>query len=101
MRKLIETKQEHSIVCDNISCDFAVPTEPNEEPFGEMEKWLNVRCPKCGWNLLTKEDYLSALKVKKTINWLNKWCSWLTIFSSKKAERKSVIVKAHKGIHIK
>lgn len=98
MKKLIESKQEHSIVCDNPNCDFKVKNDGSDE-IETLNKYLNKTCPDCGCNLLTDEDYKTATNLIKTINWLNKYFSWLTIFSKKKASKK-VSVKVHKGIKI-
>lgn len=43
--------------CDNPSCDFVDISIVIED----YDNWLNVPCPKCGTNLLTKED-LDAVK---------------------------------------
>ena len=47
MRKLIETTQENTIECDNLSCDFEIPNE-SEDPNAPLDKYLNQPCPKCG-----------------------------------------------------
>lgn len=44
--------------CDNPSCDFVDMSIAIED----YDNWLNVPCPKCGTNLLTKED-LDAVKM--------------------------------------
>lgn len=98
MRKLIEMNQEYLIQCDNPRCDYKVKNEtgnPNED----IKGYLNKPCPKCGENLLTEQDYIQSLQLMKVINWLNKWFSWLTIFSSKKSQQK-VMVHVHKGVNI-
>ena len=43
--------------CDNPSCDFIDISIAIED----YDNWLNTPCPKCGANLLTKED-LDAVK---------------------------------------
>ena len=43
--------------CDNPSCDFVDMSIAIQD----YDNWLNVPCPKCGTNLLTKED-LDAVK---------------------------------------
>ncbi len=99
-RKLIEVKQTQIIKCDNIYCDFVVPY--SEEAEKHILLYINQECPKCGHNLLTKDDYLRYLRVKTIINWLNKWFSWTTYFYSQKSwdKRKTMILKTHKEITI-
>lgn len=82
MRKLIETKQKYEVVCDNKLCDFKVLNTSGELSLDS--KYLNVPCPKCGTNLLTEKDYNNFKKTVKIINFLNKWFSWLIIFSDMK-----------------
>ena len=65
-----------------------------------LSTYLNQPCPKCGSNLLTVTDFLSYMKMLKTISWINRWFSWLTIFSCKKGNVKSMTVHHHDGIHI-
>lgn len=99
MRKLIEIEQEKTIVCDNPSCDFEVLN--SEDTPSIIESFLNVICPKCGENLLTEDDLYNHLKVVKTVNWINKWFSWITIFSFKKSKQKYVgTCTTHKEIKI-
>tara|TARA_R110000796_G_scaffold1673_3_gene6938 strand:+ start:162 stop:569 length:408 start_codon:yes stop_codon:yes gene_type:complete len=53
-KKNIEFK-ENGLVCDNTECDWENPNIPD----GELEQWIDVECPKCGDNILTKQDYLN------------------------------------------
>ena len=98
MRKLIEKHQESLVVCDNPECDYKYPYSEEEEK--RLVSYINVPCPKCGENLLTLEDYIMHEKMMKTVNFLNKWFSWLTIFYSKSKE-KTISVHVHDGIKIK
>lgn len=100
MRKLIETIQENLIECDNEQCDFTIPFNENNN---ELIKYIDIPCPQCGENLLTKEDFIMSLKIDKAVNWINKWFSWITIFYSKKSKENPqvVSVKVHDGIKIK
>ena len=41
------------IKCDNPECDF----RDDSVKYEDYPNWLNKPCPKCGQNLLTKEDY--------------------------------------------
>ena len=101
MRKLIETRRESLIICDNPRCDFTIPFSEEEEEFTAI--YINKPCPKCGENLLTEQDYIQDEKIKKAIRWINKWFSWVTVFYSKKTwdKRQSVSVHVHDGIKIK
>jgi len=89
-RKLIETRREISIQCDNETCDYVIPY--SEEIENNTAAFINAPCPKCGENLLTEQDYLLEQRLIKTINWINKWFSWITIFS---AEKKTQSTKVH------
>lgn len=88
------------IVCDNVKCDFKIKN-PTGDPNEDSSMYLNMPCPKCGENLLTDEDYLLSLKVMKIVNWLNKWFSWLLVFSWGKAKKETVQLHCHKGIKVK
>jgi phage FluMu protein Com len=97
MRKLIELHQENLIQCDNKSCDYVVKNQTGDAN-ADISAYLNTACPKCGENLLTETDYLQSLKFMKGVNFMNKWFSWLTIFSpTKKAETKQMI-HIHNGV---
>lgn len=98
-RKIIELQQEYLIVCDNKSCDYKIKNESENPDAVEIIKFLNEPCPKCGENLLTKEDYISYAKLIKSINWANKWFSWIMFFIPKKAKPNIIYVNTHKGIN--
>ena len=100
MRKLIETKQNHAIVCDNTDCKYEIPYSEEEEK--NIYKYINRSCPECGENLLTYEDYVQNEKILKTINWINKYFSWITFFYSKKSweKRETYSLHVHDGIKI-
>lgn len=100
-RQLIEKKRESLIECDNTDCDFTIPYSSSLEK--NMTQFIDMPCPKCGDNVLTKEDYILDLKLTRTIDWVNKWFSWITIFYSKKSwdNRNTVSVKVHDGIKVK
>lgn len=97
-RKLIEQHQEKFVVCDNDSCGYEIPF--NEEL--NLLDFIDKECPNCGDNLLTKEDYIMSLKIQKSINFINKWFSWMLIFAGKIKEEdySTVGVHVHRGIKI-
>jgi hypothetical protein len=99
MGKIIETHRESLIVCDNESCDYTVPFT---EEAGAMKKYINQPCPECGENLLTQKDYELDQKVLRRINWINKYFGWITIFTSKKSNKKNKVisVKVHDKITV-
>jgi len=91
MRKLIDlkTSNEAAIKCDNLNCNFEVKASllknyNPEYPIESIRPYINVACPKCGENLLTEHDFLLALNFYKTVLFLNKYFSWLTIFFKEK-----------------
>lgn len=97
MRKLIEKTQVGLVTCD--SCDYSIPyTEEKEKG---LIKYVGKPCPKCGQNLLTIEDYLLHERINRTVDWINKWFSWITLFYSKKAKSKLMSVHVHDGVTIK
>ena len=96
MRKLIETNESGTVECDNPNCDVVLKVEPDL-----LHEWINVACPNCGDNLLTHEDYKTYETLKKIIDWINKYFSWLTIFERKNNKRRKLYVKVHEGITVK
>lgn len=100
MRKLIEAVQEYIITCDNKQCDYKVPN-PTKDPNTDISMYLNKPCPKCKQNLLTEHDYLLFLKTTRVINFINKYFSWLTLFSTiRNTPVKSGFIHMHKQIKI-
>lgn len=90
--------QDVFLQCDNPACDFKIENR-TKDPFIDAEIFINHPCPKCGWNLLTLDDYMSWKKLVNTIKWVNKWFGWLAIFSFGKKQG-SFTAHCHKGIHI-
>jgi predicted nucleic-acid-binding Zn-ribbon protein len=89
-------KQENLIVCDNPNCDYKV-VNTGKNSFQDISKYINKPCPKCGCNLLTEKDYLTGLQLEKIINFVDKWFSWLTIFSKKtKMKKGNIKIKDNK-----
>jgi hypothetical protein len=97
-RKLIEQHQEKFVVCDNEDCGYDIPF--TEEL--NLLDFIDKPCPQCGENLLTKEDYITSIKMQKAIDFINKWFSWILIFAGKIKEEdySKVMVHVHKGINI-
>lgn len=98
MRKLFEKQENPLVTCDNPNCDYTVTYYDDKY----LILFIDKPCPKCGENLLTKEDYIQHQNLMRLINFMNRWFSWTTIFYSKKTwgKRKSVDVKVHNGIKI-
>jgi transcription initiation factor IIE alpha subunit len=99
MRKLIETEQKMFIVCDNVCCDYEIPFQEKLD----LVDYVDKPCPDCGDNLLTMEDYALSLKLEKTIKFINKWFSWMTLFMGKvkKEDYTRATVHVHNGINIR
>ena len=55
------------IKCDNPDCGWRDDTVT----YDDYERWLNAPCPKCGENLLTKEDYDNIIGILETIKYVN------------------------------
>ncbi len=100
MRKIYEVHQSVLIKCDNPRCDFSIPNESGD-PNTDTSEYVDMPCPKCDANLLTKKDYQDGLKVMGIINWVNKWFSWLTIFSFRKSEYVKAKIDIHNGVNMK
>ena len=98
MRKLIEIEQPFLIECDNPQCDYKIPNITGD-PHAETKQYINNPCPKCGNNLLIESDYFDHIELLKTIDWANKWFSWLTIFSKRKHSA-DVSIHVHDGFKI-
>ena len=56
------------IKCDNPECDY----RDDSVKYEDYPNWLNKPCPKCGQNLLTKEDYKVCRFLVKLSNLYNK-----------------------------
>jgi hypothetical protein len=94
--KLIKIYQKDLIICDNKSCDYKIKNETGDFNV-EIKQYINMPCPKCGENLLTQQDYDMSKRVRKTINWINKWFGWLYFFINIRKSK----VHIHNGIKIK
>lgn len=99
MRKLIEVSQEHSITCDNKSCDYKIINE-KKDPNVCIAEYINMPCPECGENLLTEKDYIDSISLMKVVNWMNKWFSWLTLFSKKSDKGQEYTAHVYNGVNI-
>ena len=100
MRKLIETHQVHSIVCDNPSCDYIIKDDATDLDAEKLEKYIGVLCPNCGWDLLTELDYINFVNITKVINFINKWFSWITIFLPRSKKPVTGTISTHQKIKI-
>jgi len=67
MKKNVEVSIK-GLKCDNPNCTWKDLTISYED----YEKWLNVPCPVCAWNLLTYEDFIAIKKIIKTAEIMNK-----------------------------
>ncbi|EGT5649376.1 hypothetical protein [Clostridium botulinum] len=67
MKQAIELNIK-GIKCDNPNCDY----KNDKVEFKDYEKWLNKSCPKCGSNLLTKEDLETTKSLINMANILNR-----------------------------
>jgi uncharacterized C2H2 Zn-finger protein len=93
MRKLIEMDQQILITCDNPGCDYEI-LNPTGDPHIETKQFIGKPCPKCGKSLLTEKDYYDHLVFLRTIDWVNKWFSWLTIFN-RKSKKAALSIHVH------
>lgn len=91
--------QEHLIVCDNQACDYKIKNETGDYN-SDTSQYINMPCPLCGENLLTQKDYDDSEKLRKTINWVNKWFGWLSILNRKKKVVSKATIHVHKGFKI-
>lgn len=93
------------LICDNPKCDW----EDKTITFEELGKHLNRKCPKCGENVLTEEDYETVKKLHKSMDFVNsldkeQLDGFSEIFGGKKIpkgdEKVTLHVKIHKGVQI-
>ena len=98
MRKLIISRTDKLIECDNEKCNFTIPYNEKLGDFSFM--FINFPCPECGDNLLTEKDYLLHQKLIKSVDFINKWFSWITIFIPKSEETESIKIHVHNGIKV-
>ena len=84
------------IKCDNPDCDFKDDTVSIEN----YKDWLNKPCPKCGQNLLTKEDYNTVQQLLSAIDIVNDLPP--NLFGNNASKEKIEFrVEAHNGLKIK
>ena len=102
MRKLIEKQDSGMVVCDNPDCNFEFDLK--KAPKVKLEHFIDMPCPYCSQNLLTRKDYDTWRALNIYINFINKWFSWTTIFMSKKKLEKSnnkfLKVHVHNGVNV-
>jgi len=94
-RQLIEVSQEHAIVCD--TCDFTIQGT-SDDIDKDIKQYINRECPKCGDNLLTKEDYELHIKLRNFVIFVNKWFSWVTVFIKEPDKPQQIEVHYHNGV---
>jgi len=69
MKQHIEVK-ETGIQCDNPDCDWKDPSVTLSSG-SDLEKYLNMPCPKCGQNVLTEEDLKNHMTVLSAVKMIN------------------------------
>ena len=57
------------IKCDEPNCDFI----NRDVQVTEYEDWIDAPCPKCGASLLTQADYDAIMKMKKIVDFINRF----------------------------
>ncbi len=101
---------ENGLKCDNEQCDYV----DNSIKSVDYEKWIGVGCPKCGENLLTREDFvnirtlemmvaitnsMSEEEMNEMTNVDHKQVDFLKHLSDEEIEKKlSVNINTHKKI---
>lgn len=53
--------------CDNVNCDWI----DESVTLDDYKNWIDKPCPKCGKNVLTREDYMNVQMVIATVDILN------------------------------
>lgn len=83
--ELIKIEKIGGIKCDNPKCDYKDSTVRPQDYLS----WLNKPCPKCGSNLLTKEDLLTFINLLKFVSFINKMGNKLPKFVKDYIEKKA------------
>lgn len=63
----IQISKIGGLKCDNSNCDWA----DMSIGINEYKKYINYRCPKCNFNILTRKSYLAFKLMIKIINMIN------------------------------
>lgn len=61
------------LMCDSPACGHMLAE--GEVTWGEH--LIGHPCPKCGSDMLTREDYEGSERAFAAVRWLNKWFGWL------------------------
>jgi hypothetical protein len=67
-QQLVEEFRIFGIKCDTEHCNY----HDDEVKFEDYPKYINSKCPVCGSNLLTQQDYNKCLKMYKAVEIANK-----------------------------
>lgn len=65
------------IKCDTPHCNY----RDDNVQFEDFPKWINKRCPVCGRNLLTQQEYDKCIKLYDTFEKIEKWAHKLRWFN--------------------
>ena len=63
------TVKIRGIKCDNPNCTFV----DSSVSFESYEEYIDMPCPLCGDNLLTRKDYQTCKRLIKLTNFINKF----------------------------
>jgi predicted RNA-binding Zn-ribbon protein involved in translation (DUF1610 family) len=74
MKELIHVLDNRSqLHCDEPACAHVLP----EGHVTWGEHLIGYPCPRCGSNMLTREDYEASERLHRCVRWINKWFGWL------------------------
>lgn len=66
-KKIIDYRQMGKLHCDNPSCGHDLP-----EALPISEALIGYPCPKCGSDMLTRQDYNAAIQLMRIADFANK-----------------------------
>lgn len=95
MKKIIHTDTANlgQLHCDACGYDLPEPLKAEQVLSGEL---IGHLCPRCGADMLTREDWEAAVRMFRVFAWINRWFGWLG-HEEVPADAEPVGVRLHDG----
>lgn len=82
-----------------LHCDTCGYDQPDKKSI--TVDLIGTPCPKCGANMLTEQDFHSAVRMMGVFDWINKWLGWLGTEEPPESGL-ALSIKTHNGkVHFK